>query len=139
MSVVVQQTHRAAGLDLITSSWPDMPPAETNTLRNCMRLSTEVWVGSVDGQVACSWGIIPPTLLSTTAYLWLFTNDIVDEHQFMFVRNSKIQVERLLERYEAISGYTHRDSARARRWLRWLGAEFGPSVRGVIPFVIKRR
>ncbi len=85
------------------------------------------------------WGLIPPTLMSNQAYLWLYTTDLVKEHQFLFVRYSQRMVEKLLEHYESIVGHVQVDAPRSRQWLKWLGAEFGNPKGSNIPFVIRKR
>jgi len=101
--------------------------------------SEEVRYGMVDGKIACVWGLIPPTLLSNKAYLWLLTTDIVAEHKFLFVRHSQRYVEEALKQYPIIVGDCLIGNASAMRWLRWLGAEFGEPDGGRIPFMIKAK
>ena len=109
------------------------------TLRECMKRSIEVQYGMLDGEVACMWGLIPPTLLSNQAYLWLLTTDIVAEHKFLFVRHSQRYVEEALHVYPNIIGDVIVGSDSAVRWLRWLGAEFLPPVGGRVPFTIRAK
>jgi hypothetical protein len=35
--------------------------------------SSDTWAGLVDEEVACVWGLIPPSILGDKAYLWLIT------------------------------------------------------------------
>lgn len=109
------------------------------TLRECMKRSIEVRYGMLDGEVACMWGLIPPTLLSDQAYLWLLTTDIVAEHKFLFVRHSQRYVEEALHVYPNIIGDVIIGNEQAIRWLRWLGAEFLPPVGGRVPFTIRAK
>lgn len=106
-------------------------------LRECMYRSIEVRYGLVDSEVACMWGLIPPTLLSTTAYLWLLTTDIVAEHKFLFIRHSQRYIEEALNIYPTIIGDCLVGNRAAKRWLQWLGAEFTEPVGGRIPFTIR--
>lgn len=115
-----------------------LPDAEM-TLRQCVYRSTEVRYGFLDGRLACMWGLIPPTLLSQSAYLWLLTTDIVAEHKFLFVRHSQRYVEEALKIYPAIVGDVILGNAPARKWLSWLGAEFGQPEQGRVRFVIRRK
>jgi hypothetical protein len=115
-----------------------IPDAEA-TLRECVYRSTEVRYGFIDGKVACMWGLIPPSLLSTTAYLWLLTTEIVAEHKFLFVRYSQRYVEEALKVYPTLVGDVIIGNPSALRWLRWLGAEFAPPEGGRIKFVIRKR
>lgn len=104
-----------------------------------LELSTMSWIGRVNGKIVCTWGLIPPSYLSDEAYLWLNVTDKVAEHQFLFVRYSQMEMERMLELYPRIVGHAEVSNWRARRWLVWLGARFLQSKNHRMPFVIERQ
>lgn len=106
-------------------------------LRKCYDLSQERYVGTVDGCIACMWGLVPTTLLSNRAYIWLFHNHLVEDHKFAFIRHSQRQVERMLKVYPEIYGDCVVSNETGHNWLRWLGAEFGPQNGAFTPFTIK--
>jgi|SRR5215472_2545499 len=108
-------------------------------LRTFIRVSEEVWFGLHDDRVAAVWGLIPPSLISNRAYLWLLTTDIVDHHKFLFVRHSQVVIEDALKRYALVVGHVEVGNHAARKWLRWLGAEIGVPEKGFSPFVIRRK
>jgi hypothetical protein len=94
----------------------------------------------MDDEVACVWGVVAPSLVSDQAYLWLYTNRPVDEHQFTFIRHSQRVIEDLLKTHSQIVGFCAIAASQSRRWLKWLGATFGDSVDGkYIPFQIRRK
>jgi hypothetical protein len=106
----------------------------------CFDMSSAIWVGLIDEQLACIWGLIPPTLMSNQAYLWLYTTDVIKEHQFVLIRHSQLVMEEILKRYKSVCGpvVLGKGDSKSVRWLRWLGAKFGePEGRGV-PFRITR-
>lgn len=103
----------------------------------CLLMSVVIWTGLIDGQLACIWGVIPPTLMSTQAYLWLYTTDIIKEHQFTLVRHSQLVIEEILKDYPSIVGHATMGSSKSIRWLKWLGAKFGEPQGTMIPFRIK--
>lgn len=113
----------------------DIPDAE-NILRDCVDRSVEVRIGLIDGQVACMWGLIPPTLLSDRAWLWLLTTDIIAEHKFLFIRHSQRYIEEALKEFPIIVGDVALYNRSAQRWLKWLGAGFQEPVGSRIPFII---
>lgn len=115
--------------------YASMPGAE-KTLGQCLMMSTASWTGLVDGEVACIWGVIPPTIISNRAYLWLLTTELVQEHQFLFVRHSQRVIETMLEEYDLITGHVKAGEDRSMRWLKWLGAKFGEPQGMLIPFGI---
>jgi hypothetical protein len=105
----------------------------------CQKLSGEVWSGYIDDKLVCCWGLIPPSVFSDTAYLWMYNTESLAEHQFVFVRRSQIEVERMLTRYGRIVGHCVTENVKAQRWLRWLGAEFDAPLNGARAFTIRKR
>lgn len=117
----------------------NVPNADT-ILRDLVTRSVEVWQGLIDGRAEVVWGIIPPTILSETAWLWLIYTDAVDEHKFIFVRHSQRYIEDVLNRYPTLIGEVDPRAAFSVRWLKWLGATFGePINKSAMPFVIRRK
>ena len=116
---------------------PFMSQVDWDRIGYCYDRSDERWIGTVDGEMACMWGLIPPSLMSDTAYLWLFHTDLVEEHKFSFVRHSQIQMQRMLKSYPIIVGDCQIDNPIGRRWLTWLGAKFESAEGALTPFKIK--
>lgn len=114
-------------------------PGAKDVMRECLFRSIEVCQGKLDGQVAAVWGLIPPTLLSNSAYLWLLTTDIIAEHKFLFIRYSQRYIEEALTYWPVIYGDVIGDNPAAEKWLKFLGAEFGPREKDRRPFQIKRK
>lgn len=113
---------------------------EAWAMEYCFDTSSSIWVGLIDEKLACIWGLIPPTLVSNQAYLWLYTTDVITEHQFVLVRHSQLVMEEILKRYKSVCGHVvtgHGDS-KSIRWLKWLGAKFGEPGEIGIPFRITR-
>jgi hypothetical protein len=113
---------------------------ESNTLEQYLTFSQRLYIGAVDGKLVCAWGLIPPSLLSDQAYLWLFSTEAVEEYKFLFVRNSQKAVQEMLKEYSVITGFCEIGNDRSIRWLRWLGAKFGEPVNAkMVPFEIRKR
>lgn len=106
---------------------------------HCIAFSSDVWTGYVDGKIACMWGVAPPSLLATRAYLWLYHTPLVKEHQFLFVRHSQRIIEGLLKEYDLITGHFVIGGPDSMRWLKWLGATFGEPEGNLIPFQIRKK
>lgn len=96
-----------------------------------------LWSGEFKGQLLCLWGLIPPTILSDQAYLWLYTTEAAKDHEFVLVRRSQIELRKMLEAFPRIVGHCEVGAERSIRWLRWLGARFGEPDGKLIPFVIR--
>lgn len=105
----------------------------------CQAMSGEVWTGRVDDDLICVWGLIPPTLISRQAYLWMHTTSAVADHKFLLVRHSQRVIERMLTRYDTIVGHCRIGSRDSIRWMRWLGAVFEEPQGEFIPFRIEAK
>lgn len=110
---------------------------ESRNIVRCADCTTTVWVGYIDDELVCIWGLVPPTLLSDMAYLWLHTTDRVKDHEFIFVRRSQRAIKEILTIYPSIVGQCEVGAKRTHRWLKWLGAEFGYPEGKHVPFIIK--
>lgn len=117
-----------------------LDPKESGILEFCQSLSVEVWTGYVEGKLICCWGLIPPTLLSNQAYLWMHSTPAVRDHQFLLVRHSQRVIEQMLEHYEKIIGDCLVGAEDSMRWLKWLGADFSEANdNGYCSFTIRRK
>lgn len=137
--IAIKRNEEVNVRDVIRRSPVSHIPDAEKILRDCMYRSIEVRTGLVDGEVACMWGLIPPTFLSNRAWLWLLTTDIVAEHKFLFIRHSQRYIEEALREFPIIVGDTDITNKPAQRWLKWLGARFEQPVGRKIPFVIEAK
>ena len=124
---------------IVASSEVANMPEALATMQACVLRSRNVSYASLNGETLAVWGLIPPTLLSTSAWVWLLTTRIAAEHKFLVVRYSQRWVEDALRLYDRLEGVVMVGNDSAVRWLRWLGAEFGEPIGRGMPFVIRRR
>lgn len=140
MSASIQALGKSKVKELIYIHGRDtLAEDDMSAINKCLELTTHLWAGMVDGEFVCTWGLIPPTLLSTEAYLWLYCTEAIKDHEFIFVRWSQKAVEEMLERYPLLVGLASVDNARGIRWLKWLGAKFGVPQGKAIPFQIRKK
>lgn len=142
MTALIQLSNGAAAKGLILGAAGDrLGDEEVKRLDHALLFTSKIWVGfGRRGEFGCAWGLIPPTILSETAYLWLYhIEEVVTENQFVFVRKSQRMVEEMLEEYPRITGYCQTSKPSSIRWLRWLGASFGEPGEKVVPFVIRKK
>jgi hypothetical protein len=139
MTAVILKVTPSEAWDLIFFDHLSMlSPIDQETMNRALHNSSHIWLGCDNHKVLAIWGLIPPTLLSDRAYLWLYTTENLTSHQFMFIRHSQRAVKEMLEQYPLIVGNTLLSNSRAIRWLKWLGAEFIPTDNPVLYFEIKK-
>lgn len=140
MSLSIIPVSASDAFDLIYADHLAMlSSVNQETMQRAMLNSTNLWVGTQDGKVLCVWGLIPPTMLSDRAYMWLRTTEHMKEHVFLFVRHSQRAVTELLKCYPIIVGHCLISNSKAIRWLIWLGATFHDPQGEFIPFEIKAK
>lgn len=106
------------------------------SLSGYMTLSDRCYVGIIDDEIVCVWGVMRQSLMSSRGYLWLLTTEQADAHKFLLIRWSQRVIERLLTNYSCLIGECEISNHQARRWMRLLGATFSPPEGRSIPFQI---
>lgn len=138
MSVQILKTKRGDMREVLRRSPAAKMPNAEMILDQCIARSV-VFQGIIDGDIAAIWGAIAPTLMSDTAYLWLLTTDLIDEHKFTFIRHSKIFVDEILKQYPVLVGDVILPNPHAVQWLKWLGAKFSEKQNGKMSFEIRAK
>ena len=138
MTATIQHIARGHAIELISNTTaPKLSDVEVEVFARFVKASLEIWIGSIGEELLCMWGLIPPTLLSDQAYLWLHTTEAVKDHEFMLVRRSQIELAKMLLRFPLIVGHCEVGERQSIRWLRWLGAIFGEPGEKLIQFTIR--
>jgi hypothetical protein len=91
--------------------------------------------GFWDDQLLCVVGFVPATILSDSAYLWMCSTPLVNEHKLIFGRWCKWMAGNALTRFQVVRGHCDRHSV---GWLRHLGARLEPPDQFGIPFFFER-
>lgn len=140
MSVCINHISPTALRELISQKIaPTVDADGLIKFQRVMAFTTMVWGGSADGELKCIWGLVPPTLLSDEAYLWLHIIESIEEYEFVFVRYSQRAVEKALQLFPRIVGHCEVGEDRSIRWIKWLGGKFGEPCERMVPFVIEKR
>lgn len=135
--MMIYHTSGPRLLDLISIPHLAMLSAnERDTMSRSLNNSPDAWVAYADQVLVGFSGVIPPTLLSSTAYFWLYTTRHFPAHRVAATRISRRLVADALGRYPVLVGHC---TDRSSRWLRWLGATLGEPQGPLIPFRIEAR
>lgn len=143
ISVSIAQARRQDIPDIVARSPEADNPLALRTVEDWFMRSLICFTGMANGQIACMWGVIVPTMMSDQpAYLWLVTTDLINEHKFIFVRHSQMVVKELLKDFPVIQGHCLVSQPISIRWLRWLGAKFFDEIQGTdgtwfLPFELR--
>lgn len=139
MRSAIKQLNAIEMEDLISSEIaPKLNTIDARRFDAARRVTQMAWAGFIGKKLVCMYGLIPPTLLSNNAWLWLHTTDEIKGNEFIFVRQSQRAVEAMLNVYPALIGNCRVGAEGSIRWVKWLGGKFGEPEDGFIPFEIRR-
>lgn len=91
------------------------------------KLANEILVVMYEDGPICYLGIVPPTILSDNAYIWMISTPYGEAHPYIFGRYGKKIMETILQKYRVIFGDCF--SPKSVRWLKRIGAEFTSETR----------
>lgn len=97
--------------------------------------SNPLHAGIYGRELVCIMGLIAPTFLSSSAYVWLQVYPPVRHHKLAFARAAKRWVTTQLQAHPILRG--HCDNSDSIRWLASLGATFTPALESLVQFEIK--
>lgn len=94
--------------------------------------SSVAWAWIIDGEVACMFGVIAPSLVDATSYPWFLTTPLVEKHSRAFARACRTLLPELLAHHPRMVGMVDARYLMSIRWLGWLGARIAaPAPWGV--------
>lgn len=86
------------------------------------------WSATVDGQVACIFGVRPLTFLGETGIPWMLGTPLVADNARVFIKNSRPYIAQMLRAYPYLINYVHAPNRQAIAWLKRMGFAVGPIV-----------
>lgn len=92
-----------------------------SALRRGMACSSHVWTGTVDGEPACMFGVVPVSMMSSVGVPWMLGTPLVEEHATAFLRRNKRYVKQMTAAYNYLVNYVDDRNVKAIEWLKWLG------------------
>lgn len=98
--------------------------SEERNMEQLLKVTNKLFVGIINDEILGACGLAPTTLLSDRAYLWLYHTQKVASHEFLFIRHSRIFIQRMLLEYPVIFGVTAIENKKAIRWIEWLGGKW---------------
>ena len=117
----------------------DLAPPQREFFEHCVGATSGLWAGYAHEEMVGFWGLIPESLLSGQPYLWLYVTPALAGNEFIFVRRSQMMIAEMHKLYPVLRGHVSRDNPRAKRWLKWLGAQFEPTEGPLLRFTIKAK
>ena len=85
------------------------------------RKSDIAFVGLVDNEIACAWGVAKESILSDESTIWLLSTEVMKKAPVAVAKKTKMELDKLLQVYPKIGNYVDSEYSLCIRWLCWLG------------------
>lgn len=92
-----------------------------SALRRGFSCSSHAWTGTVDGEPACMFGVVPVSMMGSVGVPWMLGTDLVEQHATAFLRRNKPYVKQMSAAYNHLINYVDDRNVKAIQWLEWLG------------------
>jgi hypothetical protein len=109
---------RQADLDEV---WASAQLEGDQALLRGFSCSSHAWTGTVDGEPACMFGVVPASIMSGIGVPWMLGTDLVERHATAFLRRNKPYVKQMTAAYNYLVNYVDDRNVKAIAWLKWLG------------------
>lgn len=84
--------------------------------------ASEVAMAAYTGRgVACILGVAKPSLLGSSATIWLLAHDDIERYAVRFLKECRRVLALLLAEYGRLENYIDVDNLKTIAWLEWLG------------------
>lgn len=105
----------------------DVSGASERDLQAQINASAVAFVGRLDDEPVVIWGVLMPSLTCGMGVIWALTSKAIDRCPLVFVRRSKIELEKVRQNYTELTGFVATEYEVSAKWLRWLGFKISPS------------
>jgi hypothetical protein len=106
--------------------------------------SALLYVGLVDGEPVCCFGVVPASLLTGIGCPWMVATPGVERVARRFALASAPVVEEMQALFPQLLNFVDNRNVKAMRWLEWLGFQLlpampmGPDALPFRPFIRRR-
>lgn len=107
----------------IEEIWAASMQTPKQAMLHGMKFSSESYVGFVNDEPICMWGIAQESLVGNLGVPWMISTTSMDKYAVTFLRHCRDQVLEVLKSYAWLVNYVDARNIRAMRWLEWLGFE----------------
>lgn len=97
-------------------------------LAHLISMSDYAYVGALEGQPICIYGVYPSDAINHTGVPWLLGTKFLDKYASIFLKNCRAQVDEMMANYDRLENYVDERNTAAKKWLKWLGFEFDEPV-----------
>ncbi len=85
------------------------------------RKSEVAYVGLIDGEIACAWGVSHESILADAAHIWLLSTPVMERAPVPVARRTRKELKKILNIYPCLENYVDAEYTMCVKWLKWLG------------------
>lgn len=116
----------------------------TLALAHSAKVSNEYFTVMIDDYPEALFGVADHPKIEGVGVVWMLGTDDLPKASRELVRDTKSILNNWLGRYDLLVNFIYEENKKSLRWLKALGAEFGPKVKNtaghyVIPFCFGAR
>lgn len=90
-------------------------------LKLSLKHSTVCRAGKADDDILCMFGVVPHTLVSNHAAIWMLSTDFLPKHAVKFLRECNNEITSISDCYDMVENWVDTRNSIAIKWLKWLG------------------
>lgn len=79
------------------------------------------YIGLVDGEIACAWGVVKESILSHKSRIWLLSTDVMDKAPVQVAIRTKRELRKIMQEYPYLENDVDYKYQKCLQWLHWLG------------------
>lgn len=119
-AICLAENLREADVEEVKAS-VDLPPLEA--ILGSMKNTIFPKAGTVDGEVACIFGVASNTLVAEVGRPWLLATDALTKHSKRFLKSSLEYIKEAKKDFKYMHNFVDARNKEAIRWIKWLGFE----------------
>lgn len=120
LPVVAREMRRSDALEV----WRHNRTTPLEALKSSAARSAFTWTFMCNGKPCAVFGLVPDSLLSSKACIWLLGTDQINRCKLSYFKACRRMVARILQHYPVLYNYVDAEYKAAHKWLEALGAEF---------------
>lgn len=98
-----------------------------NAIADSVMGSTHTWVGTVNGELACIFGVGPVSMITRTGRPWLLATDLFTKETVSIGRLMRVYLARMLDEFPHLENWVFSGNRNAVEWLAKLGFTIHPA------------
>ena len=85
------------------------------------RKNGKAYVGLINNEIACAWGVVKDSVLGKKARIWLLSTAIIENAPVKVAIETKRELNKLMKEYPYLENDVDAKYTKCLQWLHWLG------------------